>query len=74
MAANEEPGEFRVSMFEVSDLERVGDVAALALILDLPLVRILVTRATLDADALQTDRRTSSRRKGSRSTEATSAR
>jgi hypothetical protein len=63
VAADEEPGQLRVSVFEVSDFEGVGYVAALALILELPLVRILMTRATLDSDALQTYRRAGPGRK-----------
>ena len=63
VAADEETGELRVPVFEISDFERVRHVTALALILELPLVRILVTRATLDSDTLQTDRRSGSCRK-----------
>jgi len=66
VAANEEPGKLRISVFEIRNLERVGHVTALALMLELPLVRILVTRTTLDGNALQTDRRACSCRKSSR--------
>ena len=51
--ADEEAGKLRVSVFEVRDFEGVGDVATLTLLLELALVRILMTRATFHGDALQ---------------------
>ena len=57
MAADEEAGQLPISVFVVGNFEGIRYVAALALIVELPLVRILMTGATLDSDTLQTHRR-----------------